>query len=183
VKAGGKLQSWRWRRHAPPKHLLTFSGLHVVISQTIELFITTAVRCSLCSLERFVLIFVRFVILEVAKSTGRGTVIENYTPDLWTGLICRQGSVLLPSHIRVNITNTLNLYWDVKWVFDVQGQVHLWCGKRMHPREINFPSRCVRNHAEHLFWARIFSSSVRTLGTTGESLGEFSLNLILENFM
>jgi hypothetical protein len=58
VKAGGK-QS---RAHAgflhslflnpedggdvPPKCLLTFNGLHGVISQKIELFITTAVRTS-----------------------------------------------------------------------------------------------------------------------------------------
>jgi hypothetical protein len=32
------LELWRWRRHIPPKHLLTFNGLHEVISQKIELF-------------------------------------------------------------------------------------------------------------------------------------------------
>jgi hypothetical protein len=32
------LWSWRWRWHVPPKCLLTFSGLHRVISQKIELF-------------------------------------------------------------------------------------------------------------------------------------------------
>jgi hypothetical protein len=30
--------------HVPPKHQLTFSGLHTIIHQKIELFITTAVR-------------------------------------------------------------------------------------------------------------------------------------------
>jgi hypothetical protein len=34
---------WRWRRHFPPKRLLTFSGLHGVISYKIELFIFDSV--------------------------------------------------------------------------------------------------------------------------------------------
>jgi hypothetical protein len=34
------------RRHVPPKRRLTFNGLHCVISQKIELFLTTAVRTS-----------------------------------------------------------------------------------------------------------------------------------------
>jgi hypothetical protein len=38
--------SCRRRRHVPPKHRLTFNGLHGGISQTIVLFITTAVRNS-----------------------------------------------------------------------------------------------------------------------------------------
>jgi hypothetical protein len=37
------LWPWRWRRHVPPKHLLTFSRLHGVISQKIELFKITKV--------------------------------------------------------------------------------------------------------------------------------------------
>jgi hypothetical protein len=37
---------WRWRRYVPPKRLLTFNGLHGVISQKMILFITTAVRNS-----------------------------------------------------------------------------------------------------------------------------------------
>jgi hypothetical protein len=32
------LWPWRWRRHVPQKHRLTFNGLHYVISQNIELF-------------------------------------------------------------------------------------------------------------------------------------------------
>jgi hypothetical protein len=40
------LRPWRWRWHVPPKRRLTFNGLHGVISQKIELFITTAVRIS-----------------------------------------------------------------------------------------------------------------------------------------
>jgi hypothetical protein len=38
------LRPWRRRRHVPPKRRLTFNGLHGVISQKIELFLTTAVR-------------------------------------------------------------------------------------------------------------------------------------------
>jgi hypothetical protein len=34
------LQPWRWRWHVPVKHLLTFTGLHSIISQKIELLIT-----------------------------------------------------------------------------------------------------------------------------------------------
>jgi hypothetical protein len=37
---------WRQRRHFSPKHLLTFNGLHGVISQKIKLFISTALRTS-----------------------------------------------------------------------------------------------------------------------------------------
>jgi hypothetical protein len=36
----------RWRRHFPPERALTFNGLCGVISQKIEMFITTAVRTS-----------------------------------------------------------------------------------------------------------------------------------------
>jgi hypothetical protein len=38
--------TWRWRRHVPPKHRLTSKALHGVISQRIELFISTATRTS-----------------------------------------------------------------------------------------------------------------------------------------
>jgi hypothetical protein len=40
------IRAWRWRQHVHPKVQLTFNGLHGVISQKIELFITTAVRTS-----------------------------------------------------------------------------------------------------------------------------------------
>jgi hypothetical protein len=32
--------TWKWRRHVPRKHRLTFNRLHSIISQKIELFIT-----------------------------------------------------------------------------------------------------------------------------------------------
>jgi hypothetical protein len=35
-----------WRRYISPKRRLTFNGLHGIISQKIELLITTAVRTS-----------------------------------------------------------------------------------------------------------------------------------------
>jgi hypothetical protein len=38
------LRYWRWRRHVSTKHRLTFTVLHSIISQKIELFRTTAVR-------------------------------------------------------------------------------------------------------------------------------------------
>jgi hypothetical protein len=40
------LRPWRLRRYVPSKRLLTFSGLHCIMSQEIEFFITTAVRAS-----------------------------------------------------------------------------------------------------------------------------------------
>jgi hypothetical protein len=40
------LRPWRWTRHVPPKRWLTFNGLHDVISQKRELFITNSVRAS-----------------------------------------------------------------------------------------------------------------------------------------
>jgi hypothetical protein len=43
---GRKISLARWRRHIPPKRRFTLNGLHGVISQKIELFITTAVRTS-----------------------------------------------------------------------------------------------------------------------------------------
>jgi hypothetical protein len=43
------LLSWRWSRYVPPKHRLTFTGLHGVISQKTELFImllfTDKIQC------------------------------------------------------------------------------------------------------------------------------------------
>jgi hypothetical protein len=39
------LQPWRWRRHVLPKRLLTFNGLHGVISQKIELANFLIKRC------------------------------------------------------------------------------------------------------------------------------------------
>jgi hypothetical protein len=40
------LRLWRRGRHIPPKNWLTFNGLHGVISQKIQLFVTTATRTS-----------------------------------------------------------------------------------------------------------------------------------------
>jgi hypothetical protein len=40
------LRPWRLRRYVPPKRRLTLNGLHGVISQTMILFITTAVKTS-----------------------------------------------------------------------------------------------------------------------------------------
>jgi hypothetical protein len=40
------LRTWRWRRHDPPKCQLNFKGLHDVVFQKIEIFITAAVRTS-----------------------------------------------------------------------------------------------------------------------------------------
>jgi hypothetical protein len=40
------VRPWRWRRNFHSKHRLTFKGLHGVISQIKELFITTAVSIS-----------------------------------------------------------------------------------------------------------------------------------------
>jgi hypothetical protein len=36
------LQPWRWKQHVPQKHWLSFNGIHGIISQKTELFITTA---------------------------------------------------------------------------------------------------------------------------------------------
>jgi hypothetical protein len=40
------IRLWKWRQHVPPKHRLTFNGIHGITSQTTEPFITTAVRTS-----------------------------------------------------------------------------------------------------------------------------------------
>jgi hypothetical protein len=40
------LRSWRWGRHVSSKRPLTFNGLHGVVSQKIEFFITTAMKTS-----------------------------------------------------------------------------------------------------------------------------------------
>jgi hypothetical protein len=50
------IQPWSWKRHVSPKLLLTSNGLHGVILQNIETFITTGVRTSNpanCSLVSF----------------------------------------------------------------------------------------------------------------------------------
>jgi hypothetical protein len=41
-------------RHVPPKRWLAFNGLHSVISQKIELFITTALRTSNSTISEIV---------------------------------------------------------------------------------------------------------------------------------
>jgi hypothetical protein len=41
------LRSWTWRRYVPPKSRLTFNGLHCIIAQKTEPFITTVVRASI----------------------------------------------------------------------------------------------------------------------------------------
>jgi hypothetical protein len=56
LKPGGKLSCWslarlillpwRWRRHIPPKYLLTLNGLQSVIFQNIEFFLTITVKIS-----------------------------------------------------------------------------------------------------------------------------------------
>jgi hypothetical protein len=46
VKAQHSLRSRWWRRYVSTKRRLTFNGLHDVVSQKIELFITTGVRTS-----------------------------------------------------------------------------------------------------------------------------------------
>jgi hypothetical protein len=40
------LRHWRWSRYVPPKLRLTFTGLHGVIAQKIQLLITTVLRTS-----------------------------------------------------------------------------------------------------------------------------------------
>jgi hypothetical protein len=40
------LRPWRRRRYVPPRRRVTFNGLHGVISQKTEFFITTAIRTS-----------------------------------------------------------------------------------------------------------------------------------------
>jgi hypothetical protein len=44
--ASPTLQPWRWRRYVLPRRLLTFNGLHCVMSQKVKLFTSTAVRIS-----------------------------------------------------------------------------------------------------------------------------------------
>jgi hypothetical protein len=56
----------RWRRHVPPKHRLTFNGLHGVISQKIELFIITAMKTS----NPTYLYIIRMIILRRMRWTG-----------------------------------------------------------------------------------------------------------------
>jgi hypothetical protein len=46
IGSGAYSSTLKWRQHVPPKCWLTFNGLHGVITQKIELFITTAARTS-----------------------------------------------------------------------------------------------------------------------------------------
>jgi hypothetical protein len=60
--AGLIRQSWRWRQHVPPKHWLTFSGPHGIISQKIELFnnrIVVKKFLAFCGRQRFITLFTR----------------------------------------------------------------------------------------------------------------------------
>jgi hypothetical protein len=40
------LRRWRWMHYIPPKHRLTFNGLHGVIFQKVVFFVTTSMRTS-----------------------------------------------------------------------------------------------------------------------------------------
>jgi hypothetical protein len=42
------LQSWRWKRRVPPKHILTLNGLHSVISLKTKLFIFKFLLLYIC---------------------------------------------------------------------------------------------------------------------------------------
>jgi hypothetical protein len=46
VERKAKLATSKWMRHVPPKRRLTYNGLHGVVYQKTELFITTAVGTS-----------------------------------------------------------------------------------------------------------------------------------------
>jgi hypothetical protein len=46
-------RSWRLKKRVPSKHLLTFAELHGVISQKVELFITTGVTTSNPTTDEF----------------------------------------------------------------------------------------------------------------------------------
>jgi hypothetical protein len=47
------LRFWRWRLHVSSKRRLTFNGVHGVISQKTEVFMTTAVRTSSPACKNF----------------------------------------------------------------------------------------------------------------------------------
>jgi hypothetical protein len=84
-KKGGKLccfhagflawltfRPWRWMRHVPPKHRLTFNRLYSVMSQRIGLFTTTAVRIS------------NFLLKHVNVSTSRlGQLVNLFLEPKW----------------------------------------------------------------------------------------------------
>jgi hypothetical protein len=69
-----KLGLWRWRRYVPPNHQLTFNGLHGVISQKTEHFITTGVRTSDPTIISL------FIYITSFFFTGSTALVE---PDLW----------------------------------------------------------------------------------------------------
>jgi hypothetical protein len=48
------LQPWRWRWHIPPKHQLTFNGLHGVITQKLELFRYFKSVCQINTVPTFI---------------------------------------------------------------------------------------------------------------------------------
>jgi hypothetical protein len=73
------IRPWRWRWHVPPKRPLTFNGLHGVISQKMELFITTAVRTSNPTCLTTLIFLSSFVALDNRSSELLFTCITNST--------------------------------------------------------------------------------------------------------
>jgi hypothetical protein len=72
-------QPWRWRWHVPPKRRFTFNGLQGVISQKLELFITTDVRTS----------NPKYVTLLTCSESAKNSTLEVcifLCRMLWTGL-------------------------------------------------------------------------------------------------
>jgi hypothetical protein len=80
------LRPWKWRRHVPPKHRLTFNGLHGVISQKTVLFASTLVTklYNLPYQRRLILIRVRFLsifmfMMWTAKILWNGIFTGNFS--------------------------------------------------------------------------------------------------------
>jgi hypothetical protein len=69
---------YKTRRHVPPKRRLTFNGLHGVISQKTELFITTAVRTSNPTQSLFILRIIGNALTPGRFKIKEGGAYSNY---------------------------------------------------------------------------------------------------------
>jgi hypothetical protein len=115
------LRRKKWKWYVPPKRRLTSNGLHGVISQKIELFITTAVRTS--NPTEYEYIFRWVIINLVSEFQFWGIDLLNFIQRLMRSWIFGQIKIQDPLHI----TETQGIYlFSVLYGFSFSTGIYLW---------------------------------------------------------
>jgi hypothetical protein len=112
------LRKWSWRRYVPPKCHVTFTGLHGVISQKIELFVATAVRTTNPA--------TRYTYLQAIDVYGIWTL--NILRDLLQFRLSCAG-VLKFIEFSTGIALVRTLFWTLYLHIDCDW--YIWCSRKV----------------------------------------------------